>query len=95
MGGRTWRQLLKPSWDLGQARGLPVCRERECVYACVCTRASVSTYLATYPYIVVFAETRGPGRGLGARSSPHPRLLAPHIFKQTVENGSTGHFLVV
>lgn len=38
-GGRTWRQLLKPSWDLGQARGLPVCRESVCMR--VCARAQV------------------------------------------------------
>ena len=45
-----------------------------CVRVCVC--ASVSTYLAIYPYIFMFAETWGPRRR-GGGHAPGPRFLPP------------------
>lgn len=85
IGGWTWRQLLKPSQT---SAGRGACRSAGsvCVCVCVCTRASVSTYLATYPCIVVFAEPRGPrgraGDALRPRPPPSPPGWAPPAPQQ-------------
>ena len=80
VGGRTWRQVLKPSRGLGQAGSLPVCRERGNVCMCVCTRASVYLPSNLSVYSRVCRDEGADGVGWGHAPAPAPVFCPPGWF---------------